>query len=115
MYLAACAAPICLMLPFRIIAPRTASAVERLRDKDNPCYNVSMDSKEKDKLSERQKRAMQKAEDISRVEGIQIDEVEKQFIADYVQGKLSYDEFLNALAKHVNEKYSKEGKKKSIP
>lgn len=81
MYLAACAAPICLMLPFRIIAPRTASAVERLRDKDNPCYNVSMDSKEKDKLSERQKRAMQKAEDISRVEGIQSDEVEKQFIA----------------------------------
>ena len=49
------------------------------------------------------------------MEGIQSDEVEKQFIADYVQGKLSYDEFLNALAKHVNEKYSKEGKKKSIP
>jgi hypothetical protein len=30
MYLAARAAPICLMLPFRIIAPRTASTVEGL-------------------------------------------------------------------------------------
>ena len=67
-----------------------------------------MDSKETDELTQRQKRAIERAGDISRMEGIQSDEVDKQLIADYVQGKLSNDEFLNALAKHVKEKHGKD-------